>query len=60
MEAGFRRPGNVISRPSRFAVGVSIDPDRTEAIRKFPPTIDVKGFARFIGMVNSYHKFKTD
>jgi hypothetical protein len=38
-------------------LGVSIDPDRTEAIRKFPPPKDVEGIARFIGMVNFYPKF---
>jgi hypothetical protein len=36
---------------------VSIDPRRTEAIRRFLPPSDAKGTARFIGMVNFYHKF---
>jgi hypothetical protein len=45
-------PGHRVS-----LLGVSIDPDRTEAIRKFPPPKDVKGSARFIGMVNFHHKF---
>jgi hypothetical protein len=36
---------------------VSIDPDCTKAIRKFPPPKDVKGVAHFIGMVNFYRKF---
>jgi hypothetical protein len=30
---------------------------RTEAIRNFPSPRDVKGIARFIGMVNFFHKF---
>jgi hypothetical protein len=37
--------------------GVSVDPGRTEAIRNFPSTRDVKGIARFIGMVIFFHKF---
>jgi hypothetical protein len=36
---------------------VSVDPERTNAIRNFPPPSDVKGVARFIGMVNFFHKF---
>jgi hypothetical protein len=39
--------------------GVMIDPDRTRNITKFPPPRDVKGIARFLGMViflqNSFH-----
>jgi hypothetical protein len=38
-------------------LGVSIDPGRTQAIRDFPPPRDVRGIARFLGMVNFYHKF---
>jgi hypothetical protein len=38
-------------------LGVSIDPGRTQAIRDFPPPRDVKCVARFLGMVNFYHKF---
>jgi hypothetical protein len=38
-------------------LGVYIDPGRTLAIRDFPPPRDVKGIARFLGMVNFYHKF---
>jgi hypothetical protein len=38
-------------------LGGSIDPGRTQAIRDFPPPRDVKGIARFLGMVNFYHKF---
>jgi hypothetical protein len=38
-------------------LGVSIDPIRTQSIRDFPPPKDVKGIARFIGMLNFYHKF---
>jgi hypothetical protein len=44
--------GHVIS-----PAGVRIDPERTRAIRDFPPPRDVKGIRRFIGMVNFYHKF---
>jgi hypothetical protein len=36
---------------------VSIDPDRTRAIRDFSPPKDVSGVSRFIGMANFYHKF---
>jgi hypothetical protein len=32
--------------------GVLIDPERTRAIRDFPPPKDAKGISRFIGMVN--------
>jgi transposase InsO family protein len=38
-------------------LGISIDPQRTEAIRKFPHPRDVKGISRFVGMINFYHKF---
>jgi hypothetical protein len=34
--------------------GVAVDPNRTEAIRNFPSPRDVKGIARFIGMVNFF------
>jgi hypothetical protein len=44
--------GHIIS-PS----GISVDPDRTAAIRNSPPPRDVKGVARFISMVNIFHKF---
>jgi hypothetical protein len=44
--------GHVIS-----PAGVRIDPERTRAIRDFPPPRDTKGINRFIGMVNFYHKF---
>ena len=37
--------------------GITVDPSRTEAIKNFPPPRDVKGIARFIGMVNFFHKF---
>jgi hypothetical protein len=37
--------------------GVRIDPERTKAIRNFPPPTDAKGISRFVGMVNFYHKF---
>jgi hypothetical protein len=36
---------------------VSVDPGRTEAIRNSPSPRDVKGIARFIGIVNFSHKF---
>lgn len=39
------------------ALAVSIDPERTEAIRNFPRPRDVKGISRLVGMVNFYHKF---
>ena len=44
--------GHVIS-----PAGVRIDPERTRAIRDFPPPKDAKGISRFVGMVNFYHKF---
>jgi hypothetical protein len=44
--------GHIIS-PS----GVSVDPDRTKAIRKFQTPRDDKGIASFVGMVNFFHKF---
>jgi hypothetical protein len=34
-----------------------IDPDRTRNITNFPPPRDVKGIARFVGMVNVFGKF---
>lgn len=37
--------------------GAAIDPERTRAIVDFPPPRDVKGIARFIGIVNFYHQF---
>jgi hypothetical protein len=37
--------------------GVRVDPARTKAIETFPPTRDVKGIARFNGMVNFYLKY---
>ena len=36
---------------------VSIDPERTRAIREFAPPRDAKGIARFLGMVNYFHKY---
>jgi hypothetical protein len=38
--------GHVIS-----PAGVRIDPERTRAIRDFPPPRDTKGISRFIGMI---------
>jgi hypothetical protein len=32
--------------------GVRIDPERTRAIRDFPPPRDAKGISRFVGMIN--------
>lgn len=32
--------------------GISIDSERTRAIRDFPPPRDVRGVARFLGMAN--------
>jgi hypothetical protein len=40
--------------------GVTVDPARTLAIRNFPARKDAKGVARFIGMVNFFHKFIPD
>lgn len=39
------------------ARGISIDPARTQGIRDFPPPKDVKGVARFVGMVGFYRRF---
>jgi hypothetical protein len=36
---------------------VSIDSERTRAIREFPTPRDTRGIRRFIGMVDFYHKF---
>ena len=36
---------------------VSIDPERTRAIREFLPPRDAKGIARFLGMINYFHKY---
>lgn len=36
---------------------MSVDPGRTEAIRDSPSTQDVKEIARFIGIVNFFHKY---
>jgi hypothetical protein len=43
--------GHVIS-----PADVRIDPERTRAIRDFPPPRDAKGISRFIGVVNFYRK----
>jgi hypothetical protein len=40
--------------------GVTVDPARTLAIRNFPAPKVAKGVARFIGMVNFFHKFIQD
>ena len=37
--------------------GVTVDPERTQGIRDFPPPKDAKGIARFVGMVNFYRRF---
>jgi hypothetical protein len=44
--------GHIIS-----SSGVSVVHDRTKSIRDFPPLRDVKGIARFIGMVSFFQKF---
>ena len=36
---------------------VSIDTERTRAIREFLPPRDAKGIARFLGMINYFHKY---
>ena len=38
-------------------VGVRIDPDSTRAICEFPAQLDTRGFNRFTGTDNFYHKF---
>jgi hypothetical protein len=43
--------GHIIS-----SSGVPVDPNRAKSIMDFPPPRDVKGNARFIGMVNIFHK----
>lgn len=35
---------------------VPSDPDRTQAIPNFPPSNDVKGITRLLGVVHFYHK----
>jgi hypothetical protein len=37
--------------------GIRIDPKRTQGIRDFPPSKDVRGIARFVGIVSFYRKF---
>jgi hypothetical protein len=37
--------------------GIRIDPERTRAIRDFPPPKDKRGIARFVGMATFYRKF---
>jgi hypothetical protein len=37
--------------------GIRIDPEHTQGIRDFPPPKDIRGIARFVGMVNFYRKF---
>ena len=44
--------GHLISHRS-----VTVDPERTQGIRDFPPPKDAKGIARFVGMVNFYLRF---
>jgi hypothetical protein len=39
-----------------YPAGITIDPTRTMAIRDFPAPKDAKGVARFIGVVNLFHK----
>ena len=36
---------------------VSIDPERTHAIREFLPPWVTKGIARFLGMINYFHRY---
>jgi hypothetical protein len=40
--------------------GVSIDPDRTAAMRNYPPPSDIKVIVRYIGMINFFNKFIPD
>ena len=37
--------------------GVRLDPSRTQSVREFPTPKNVKDIARFLGMVNFFHKF---
>jgi hypothetical protein len=37
--------------------GIRIDPERTRAIRDFPPPKDRRGIDRFVGMANFYRRF---
>lgn len=37
--------------------GVTNNPSHTRKVLSFPPPKNVKGIARFIGMVNYFHKF---
>lgn len=37
--------------------GVKIEPERTKSINDFVSPTDVTGIARFLGMINYYHKF---
>ena len=37
--------------------GVTVDSERTQDIRDFPPPRDAKGIARFVGMINFYRRF---
>jgi hypothetical protein len=63
-KAGFRvKPEKVVFATQEISFlghlvspeGVRIDPERTRAIREFPSPRYVRGFSRFIGMVNFYH-----
>ena len=45
--------GHIVSADGK----VSIDPERTRAIREFLPPRDTKGIARFLGMINYFHKY---
>ena len=44
--------GHIVS-----AKGIAADPDKIAAIRNFPPSTDVSGVRRFLGMVNQLSKF---
>ena len=37
--------------------GVTVYPEKTQAIRDFPPSGDAKRVARFVGLVNFYRRF---
>ena len=45
--------GHIVSAEGK----VSIDPERTRAIREFLPPRDAKGIARFLGMINYFHEY---
>ena len=39
------------------AQGIEVLPERTAAVRNFPPPQDAKSLGEFLGMINFYHRF---